>query len=292
MRRILQSIILTSFLLAPLPCRSANSAAGTGEIDSYKSYKIYSADPDLIVSSVKELIGKDRKVFFDKLSSQLMVIAKTNEHQMVEMLLKDINIVPMNVQIDVSFSEGAEESNSGIDVGGKVDIIKHPNRTTTDIVIKPQVHNELADTSSSTRQTLLVLSGREANLLVGQEVPYLERIIEFGRNWGYIKNEVKIRNVGAFLNVHPQVIGNGPYINIKITPEISGLVDSKTYRIKYTRAETEATVYNGQTINIGGLQKDSNFYDTFLVGYNKQGKKTKLDISLTARIIPATKPSK
>ncbi len=290
--RIIKSVVFAALLLAPLLGHSTDSTASTREIDVYKSYKIISSDPNLIVSAVKDLIGKDRKVFFDKLSSQLMVIARTNEHQMVEMLLKDINTIPMNVQIDVNFIEGAEEESTGLEVGGKVEVIKHPNRTSTDIIIEPQAHRQMVTSSSNSKQTLLVQSGREAHLLIGQEVPYIEKIIEFGRNWGYIQNNIQIRNVGAFLNVRPQVIGNGPYINIQITPEISSLVDIKAYRVKYIRAATEITVFNGQTITIGGLQKDSNFYDSFLVGYNRHGMKTMLDISLTVRIIQPAKPSK
>jgi hypothetical protein len=74
-------------------------------------------------------------------------------------------------------------------------------------------------------------------------------------------------------------------IRIRITPELSGLVNGHSLRTRFSRVATEVVVQNGQTFQIGGLDRDTDFYSRFLVGVSRSGSQQSLDILLTPRIM-------
>ena len=74
-------------------------------------------------------------------------------------------------------------------------------------------------------------------------------------------------------------------IHVRLTPEISARQNGNLHRIQYASAATEVTVQNGQTVNIGGLKKDEDFYSRFLLGFLKGRESRNLDIFLTPEIL-------
>jgi type II secretory pathway component GspD/PulD (secretin) len=137
-------------------------------------------------------------------------------------------------------------------------------------------------------QTLLVASGRQASLRVGESVPYVDWFVDYGTRYGYLQQSINWKDVGASLIVEPVVIGEGPMIRIRLTPELSGLVDGNVYRTSFSRVATEIVVQDGQTFQIGGLDKDEDFYSRFLIGFDRSGSRQALNITLTPRIVDSS----
>ena len=86
--------------------------------------------------------------------------------------------------------------------------------------------------------------------------------------------------------MEPLVIGDGPTIRVRLTPELRGLVNGNPYRTKFTTVATEVVVSDGVPFGLGGLKENKDFYSRFLVGVDRSGNRQTLDIELTAHIVP------
>lgn len=113
----------------------------------------------------------------------------------------------------------------------------------------------------------------------------MEWISECGRNWGRIHGDVQWQSVGAKLVVTPTVVGEGPLINIKLTPEVSGYVDGKPQTISFVEAATEVVAMDGQPLPLGRFGENKEFYSRFLIGVDSSGNESSLDITLVPHII-------
>ena len=77
----------------------------------------------------------------------------------------------------------------------------------------------------------------------------------------------------------------GNNIRIKLTPELSRLVDAETVSVAMEKLSTEVIVGNGQEISLGGLPAEvQEFYSKFLVGYDESRRTRSLNIYLTPTI--------
>jgi hypothetical protein len=110
--------------------------------------------------------------------------------------------------------------------------------------------------------------------------------MEYGRRYHYFEQHLSWQRVGAYLAIEPVVINDGPFIRIRLTPELSGLVDNNPYRTRFANVATEVTVSDGVPFTLGGLGEKSDFYSRFLIGMDRHGRQKTLDIELTATIIP------
>lgn len=248
------------------------------EVRSFEVYSVFDTDPDAALEVVQGAVGANSNVVLDRKNLRLLVMGTEAEHEMIKGMMEKISMPPVNVRIEVRFREQGRQTEEEISAKVKGSIGGGKPAT---IEIQPRVVNQLSTTSSDTAQILLVASGREGRLQIGESVPYLDWFSNYGRRWGYFDTEIKWRDVGSYLVVRPRVIGDGPRIHVTLTPELSGLVDGNPYRVEFKRAATELTTRSGETVRIGGAGKNEDFYDRFLVGYRKKTGRNKLDIELT-----------
>ncbi|MFC1496985.1 hypothetical protein ACFLS1_00740 [Verrucomicrobiota bacterium] len=248
--------------------------------------------PSEIVEIIKLLTEGKGTVRIDKTQNQLIVITNKQKHKEIAKLIHSINAPTPNVQIEVQFNSTTDASTVDLGAEGSGSVIISPNKLTHQYKIKPRVKHQSSTSDIMTKQTILVSSGREATLLVGAEVPLViaEWLIQYGHTWGYIDKEIVWREVGSKLWVCPTVIGDGPYISIKLIPEISSIVNGKRQTVKITRVSTEIIAMNGRPITFGGAGKNEEFYRRFLAGLSKTSKSSQTQITLIPRIIkPAGK---
>ncbi len=105
---------------------------------------------------------------------------------------------------------------------------------------------------------LLVLDGREANMLVGGEVPI--PIVQSAQIGSAASISVVFKEFGVRLRILPSVAG-GDRLQLKVMPEVSALdfADAVTFSgfvipaFTTRRAETTVNIGNGQSLIIGGL---------------------------------------
>jgi type II secretory pathway component GspD/PulD (secretin) len=250
----------------------------------FEAYPLGSADPLAMRDIVTAIVGDDGTVVIDERNNRLLVVATSEEHERIGRVMNKTAVITKNVRIEVQFNEIGSSSQSGIGVEGSGGVVITEKGASTTIRLKPRLEHRTTEFSSNVSQMLLVGSGREATLQVGERVPYLEWIMDYGIHWGVLHKRVNWQEVGSRLIVKPTILGEGPMIRIELIPELSGLVDGNPYHVRFTRAATEIVARDGETIQIGGQNEDQDFFSRFLVGFDRAAGTKQLQITLTPRI--------
>jgi len=136
------------------------------------------------------------------------------------------------------------------------------------------------NTSSYTKETIVVTDGLSASIRVGQDVPFVNFYRDYLYENGYIETrEIVFKEVGTSLKVTPKI--RGSVIEIELTPEISAVIDKENKVIDVKKLSTTVMAADGESISIGGLIQDKDFSGTFF----KSDQSSELDIILTPRIM-------
>lgn len=258
-----------------------------------RTVRVYTLPPGQIPAAeeaARNVVREGGTVVADAARGRLIVAATEEEHERLGAILEPLQELPKNVRIDVQFIARAATHEGAAGAQGSGRVVVHDGDTHATVVLRPELHARSDRAASQLVQTLTVASGREARLAVGEEVPYLEWMLEYGRRGGVLVEQVRWQRVGAYLTVIPTVLGAGPWIHVRLVPELSGTVEGQPYRVQFVQAATEATVREGETIQVGALQKDEEFYSRFLVGAARGGAHASLDIRLTPHIAGPESP--
>lgn len=266
--------------------------AGAQTNQETKVFDILHADPDRMVEVLTKVCGDQVRLTPFAQERKLVATGTSNQLAQVASLLSQLDIPVMNVRIDVAFLQSSSKSSKGSSISGTGKAVITPSgKNSYKVDLSPQLHSNTEQVLSNARQTLVVKSGKNASLFVGQQAPYANWLLDYARQTRLIEQEFEIVNVGSSLRIEPVIIGSGPLINVKLTPELTGLAGKKSQRIQYTGLTTEITARDGETITIGGLGKDEEFTKKFLVGFDSNGEVQSLNITLTPHIIDPSKPS-
>ncbi len=274
--------------LLVLLCFAVVQATGqtdNNEIPVFQTYEIGFADASNTVEVTRTLIAPDGKVFYDPATRKLMVLASSNHHVSVAALLQQLNVPPRNVSVTVRFLGQGENRQTDASLTGSGGVIITGNGTRPGFSIQPKIGHQTSRNNSRTSQQLLVASGRQASIFIGEEVPYIEWFMEYGRRNHYFEERIAWQRVGASLVIEPLIVGDGPSIRLRITPELSGLVNNNPCRTRFANVATEVIVNDGVPFSLGGLAENNDFYSRFLIGVDRSGGRQSLEIELTARIV-------
>jgi hypothetical protein len=265
------------------------ASAATVTTNDVRTLKIYPFDPnnDAVIETVRALVGADGMVTPDRANSRVLVITTAAHHQQLSQALPALTVTPRNVQVEVRFRQAGRSQQRGASLEGSRVVLEHNPLNKGSFKVRGVVTSRVTTTTDDTTQLLTVSSGREASLFVGQEVPYLEFLMDYLVYQHVLVERISWEKVGAQLVVQPTIIGDGPNINIRLIPQLSGLVEGRLFTKKITELATEVEVADGRTLQIGGLGKHAEFYNHFLVGFNQDGSTQSLNISLTPHILPA-----
>lgn len=237
---------------------------------------------------VRSVLDRDDTVARDEKNRRLLIMTSPAHHRQIAELMAKLNPPARNIRIQVRFKGAGREEEREASLRGQGQVVLTPGgRAQGRISLQPRVINELSTRQSDTSQLLLVASGREASLRVGEEVPYLDWMVDYGLSHGWLTSRVTWQRVGATLVVQPTLIGDGPDLRIRITPELSGMVDGRPERIRFAQAATELVARDGQPLQLGGFSQHRDFYDRFLVGLRSGGQAESLSIELTPEVMPA-----
>jgi type II secretory pathway component GspD/PulD (secretin) len=256
---------------------------------------VLASDPNLLVQATRELLGTNATIAHVSSRGLLIVTATPDEQSKVAFLLKEINRPAPNVRIDVVVLDVSQADNTGValDGGTKVSRSSRGSKSATKVKVQLNQQNTGADQHNS--QSVLVQSGSEASIFIGEDVPYADWIVTYGRVSGYMTQDFETIRVGSSLSVQPTVVGAGPLINVTLTPEISAMAGGMFRRVKYTKLATTVTARDGESVTIGALAGDKEFSDRFMVGGARGREPHGIQVRLTARIqksfVAGPKPS-
>ena len=251
MRRVSAMLLLMPVLF----CVGADDQPKT----VFETYPLGLKDHKGIQETVEKLVGKEGQVIHYKEGNELIVSTTYEKHKVIAALVKNMSATAArpgpNIRIDVDFIENQRQRHFGAGVKGEGGVKMTRKGGRTHYKFEPSIRGESSRSSMNARQTLVVRNGGTARLRVGEEVPYYEWLMDFGLVNQYIEQAFEMREVGASLVVEPTLIGNGPLIQVRLIPEMSGLVNGQENRIQYKHVATEVTVKSGSSITIGGFAK-------------------------------------
>lgn len=255
-----------------------------GEEVTLKTYPVNFADPEEIAVIAPAMMGSTNGLVIQAVERKLVVRGTAEQHAVVQQMIRDLDTPPKNIQINVNFDSSGSSSRSEFGVRPRGPII----------IRNGEVHGSLegrfgsrsTTRTENTTQMLVAMDGRSATLRVGERVPYLSWLMEYGHRYGYIREVgIEWRDVGSFLAVEPTIVGPG-LIRVRVIPELSGRrKDGRRQKIKFTHLATEVTVANGQTVQIGGFLKDEDFSSKFLIRGGSGSSSRTTTITLTPRIL-------
>lgn len=269
-------------------CAVLSAHAEAGDLARFEVYPLGLQDPGSSLEAVEAIVGASGQVVLDEKYRRLLVLAPDELHRKIAALMDQLAVPNRNVSIEVEFRGQGTSRDSALGLHGHGEVVVGPAGTSGKVRVRPEVRNTLTTFSNNTRQSLLVASGYQGSLAVGEQVPYLSWLMDYGLHWGLVEAHVEWEQVGSRLVVEPTVLGDGPLIRVRLTPELSGWVNGEPQRIRFAQVATEVTVEDGQSFRIGGLNKDDSFYSRFLLGVTREGTQETLDIVLTPRIVART----
>ena len=269
------------FVLIVLLLCTANASP---EETTLQTYPVRYTDVHEIADLLPLIVPSTNGLTVRIVDNQLIVRGTDAHHNAARQLLRNLDAPPKNIQVNVQFatSGGGHNREVGIRPDGPI------------VIRNGKVHGSFESrfTSQSTTmrenttQMLVATDGRSASIRVGERVPYITWLTEYGGRHGYVREiETEWRDVGSFLRVESTIVAPG-LIRIRLTPELSGrLQDGSSQAIEFTHLTTEVTVRDGQTISIGGFSKDEEFSSKFLLGRGSRGNSSITGITLTPRIL-------
>ena len=271
MRRFLTALLLTVSVYA--------------QETTLKLYSVRYTDPSSAGEVIQMMMPSTNGLSIQAIDHKLAVRGTADQHATVETMLRELDQPPKNVQINVEFTRSGQHSNREIGIRPKGSIVISDGEVHG--TFEGRFNSQSTTSSENVTQMLVAMDGRSASLRVGETVPYLAWLTEYGTRHGYIREtHIEWRDVGAFLAVMPEIIDNGPMIRIRLVPTLSGrLADGNEQTIQFTEVSTEVIARDGQSISIGGFAQNQDFYSKFLVGRSGGSESSVTDITLTPRIL-------
>jgi len=279
--------------MIPVILLAAGAAAADGTNRVFKTHALGFTDAAAAEPIARDIVSAGGNVVLDEKNNRLLAFATEEEHAKLAAMASELSAPPRMVRIEVRHSGAARQTERGGSLGLKGGMTVGPGGAGGAIRLNPSLTHTTTEVRDNTAQILTVTSGRSATLHVGEDVPYAAWLVTRALDWGLVQQVVQWQKVGAFLAVEPTVIGEGAQalVRVRLTPELSGMVDGNPYRIRYQRAATEVIVAPGQTVQVGGAAQDREFYSRFLIGISRGGAHHAVNIELTPTIVEVARPA-
>jgi general secretion pathway protein D len=236
------------------------------------------------------------EIIADEANNAIVVRATERDYRIIEKVLKQLDILPRQVLINVVIAEvtlsgsiewglewflnkniGAIGSESGdYTAQGALDNginrpINTPLGSSTGFffsIYDPvgflrglgKVLGSDSGINILSSPNILALDNKEATIEVGKEIPTVTGTTTDATAGTTITNSVQYRKTGIILNVTPHINSNG-LVKMELEQEVSDvgefITELKNYTFLTRRADTSLVVEDGKTIVIGGLMKSN-----------------------------------
>jgi general secretion pathway protein D len=244
-------------------------------------------------------------IAIDTTNNALIIRAEGSEFASLERFLREIDVAPDQVMIEVTIAEVTlnDSLKYGVEwffthAGEKFQLSKaaavavsRPGFTFSYAV--PEVEVALSALGSVTdvkvimSNKLLTLNNKAADLQVGDQVPVITQSATGIRNADdlTVVNSVQMRDTGVLLKVTPR-IGKSGMVFVDVRQEVSNAVATSTSgidspTIQQRKLSNTVAVQDGATVALGGLIRDS-------VNYGDSGVPYLKDIPLLGKLFSST----
>ncbi|MEE8638338.1 MAG: secretin N-terminal domain-containing protein [Candidatus Margulisiibacteriota bacterium] len=259
--------------------------AGTTYVSTKKIMRTYymeNARPSDIEDIVKDILPAGSKVSVND-SYNVLVIQTTSDYlPRLETLIKELDVPPTQVMIEVRMIELRHTQGGDIGVDAKYinpgdtsDIIETKNLAgrSTDTgaqgfyaqVFSGDIEGYLSALKTGAKYNTIAtprittISNEEATLLIGSKLGYKTTVITETAT----TQEIRFLEVGTSLKLKPHVTKSG-FIRMTVEPKISdGNIVGDLPQENTTETKNDVIVKDGQTFVIGGLMKDKDTQDDY-----------------------------
>jgi general secretion pathway protein D len=264
-------------------------------------------------------------------NNALLIYATPSEFFVIEGAMKRLDVVPIQVLIEASLAEVTltDDLRYGLQWAyqsgnGPIVLSEASNGTVSqrfpgfsylftgrqDIRAVLNAIETMTNVDVISSPKLLVLNNREAELVVGDQVPItVQQAVSTVGETAPIVNSVQLRDTGVILRITPRVNKSG-LVLLDVAQEVSDVVpttssniDSPT--IQQRKVSTTVAVRDGETIALGGLIRDSNSRTRGGIPYlrkipvlgdlfgstNKINRRTELIVLITPRVVRSQQES-
>ncbi len=269
--------------------------------------------------------GSSLQIAVDQANNALIIRAKGSEYAGLERFLKEVDVAPDQVLIEVTIAEVT--LNDSLKYGVEW-YFKNTNDqryslgrglrpaptlpgfnftyTIPDVEVALSALGSITDVQVISAPKLLTLNNKPANLQFGDQVPVVTQTATGIRDAAdpTIVNSIQLRDTGIVLKVTPR-ISRGGTVFVDVNQEVSSAVQTTTSgidspTIQQRRISSTVAVQDGDSIALGGMIRQSDtrsnsgvpvLRDIPVVGNlfsstSNQGARTELLIFLRPRIIP------
>ncbi len=227
--------------------------------------------------------GKVR-IIPDKTNNLLVISATPEDYRVILNLLKEIDIIPRQVLIEVLIAEITlnKSLEYGVEWWIKTNFNLEGNKYTGNIVSYNEYAGqpkkgfsftvyrgldpraliaalaEVSEVHILSNPVILATDNKEAKIQIGQEVPTISQsVVNTSAQTPNITQNIQYRDVGIILGVKPHINSSG-LVKMEVTQEISS-VSSQTVKgvtspvFTKRKIETSLVVQDGHTVIFGGL---------------------------------------
>ena len=240
-----------------------------------RTYYLNHARPSDIKTLITNILPSGSSVAEDDTYNVLVVQTSSDYLPRLEDLIKELDVPPTQVMIEVKMIEVRHTGGGTIGIDGKYTSPTNSNNTvqttglagkTTDTGAQGLYAHVLTGnfeaylsavqlagkTNTLATPRITTLSNKEATILIGQKLGYKTTVTSQTQT----TEQVNFLEVGTALTITPYVTKAG-YIRMQVAPKISdGEVTNGLPSENTTETENEVVVKNGQTFVIGGLLRD------------------------------------
>lgn len=279
--------------------------------------------PQAPSNNLRGSVGNGPHIAIDEANNALIIRADGTEYASLERLLREVDVTPDQVMIEVTIAEvslndvlkyGVEWFFKNADQKyqlSKSSLVKsyfpgfNFTYTVPDVDVALNALGTVSDVKIISSPKLFTLNNKPAVLQVGDQVPIITQSATGLQTAASptIVNSVQLRDTGILLRVTPR-IGKSGAVFVDVKQEVSNAVATDTSSIdsptiKQRKLSTTVAVQDGDSIALGGLIRDSHDYADSGVPYlkdlpvlgklfgttNVTGDRTELLVFLRPRII-------
>ncbi|MFH1347340.1 MAG: secretin N-terminal domain-containing protein [Candidatus Margulisiibacteriota bacterium] len=251
-----------------------------------RTYYLENARPSDILETIKDILPGGSKVSVDDSYNVLVVQTSSDYLPRVERLIKELDVPPTQVMIEVRMIELRHQDGGSIGIDAKYtspkdasDVVETKNLAgkPTDTLAQGFYSHILSgdmDAYLSALKTqvtyntiatprITTISNEEATLLIGSKLGYKTTVISDTTT----TQEIKFLEVGTSLKLTPHVSKSG-FIRMDVEPKLSdGSVVGDLPQENTTQTKNSVMVKDGQTFVIGGLTKEKDTEDNYGVPF-------------------------
>jgi general secretion pathway protein D len=227
----------------------------------------------------------EAKITPDAIRNALIIQATPSDYRLIESILKQLDVLPRQVLIEVTIAEitldtktelGVEWSYSRNDnVGDGTWQLQDLDLSSAGLNLTyfiDKANNFKAVVSALAQEdkvnilsspSVLASDNKEAKIDVSQEIPVATSEYQYDTTQGVISTNIQYRNTGVILSVTPHINDFG-LVSMDVSQEVSEqaepvAIGNQEIRPSFFKrtVNTTLTVRNGQTIVIGGLIREN-----------------------------------